>query len=986
LNVAGKPSATKRPPAAAPDQGTKDVPSGPLILLDGMSLAFRAYFALPPDLATSQGVVTNAVHGFTSMVVNLVRDHHPVGLAVAFDLPGGTFRDEIAEDYKGGRSDTPPDLPPQFEMIRSVLGSLAIPVVEAEGFEADDVLATLATEARDRQHPVIIVTGDRDAYQLVEDPYIRVLYNRRGVSDYALYDEAGIEERTGVRPERYPLLAALRGDPSDNLPGVPGVGEKTAAKLVNEYGDLDTILAHLDALPPKLRANLAAHAEQVRINAEVIPLVRDVPLDVHVDQLTLGGWDADAARGTFEEFELRTVWPRFSSLMGEGAFGPPSGSSGSGVGSGGSAAGAGSAGASSGGPARGPGVGPGGGEATGAPGWLAEPEVEVPTTTTAARQALERIFASAAASTGNVAVLARWSGDPGRSPIVSLTLSCEARTGDPPTAIVHIGPDADGVPALLGDPAVLEALASGFGPGGAGVVAHDAKEMMRSLLPLGVDIVGLTMDTAVVAYLLDPSVDRYRLADLASRFLEVTVDDGTGGKGQGTFALDEPAEPPERDDGIGEEDLRAIRLTAVLARLRPPLAEALDAVGEDALYRDIEQPLVRVLARMEVVGIPVDRVVLRSIAAGLAEECVSLELTIQDLAGTPFKVNSVPQLRIVLYETLGLTPVRKTKTGFSTDARTLELLRGQHPIIEALLRYREVEKLRSTYGESLAAEVADDGRIHATFRQTVARTGRLSSDRPNLHNIPVRTVEGRRFREAFVPSPGRRLLVADYDQVELRAIAHLSGDPGLSAAFAAGEDIHRTVASQVFGVERDEVTHAQRSTAKMVSYGLAYGMEAYGLSQRLGVPVDEAQAILEAFFTAFPSVREYMERAVSEARTAGFTVTAFGRRRPLPDLISTNYQVRQAAERQAMNAGIQGLAADLFKVALIRLDAGLEQGRLASDLVLQVHDEVLVDVVPDEADEVAALTEQALTGAADLSVPLKVAMAWGSSWAEAKEG
>jgi DNA polymerase-1 len=340
----------------------------------------------------------------------------------------------------------------------------------------------------------------------------------------------------------------------------------------------------------------------------------------------------------------------------------------------------------------------------------------------------------------------------------------------------------------------------------------------------------------------------------------------------------------------------------------------------------------------------------------------------------------------VLYDTLGLTPVRKTKTGFSTDARTLELLRGQHPIIEALLRYREVEKLRSTYGESLAAEVADDGRIHATFRQTVARTGRLSSDRPNLHNIPVRTVEGRRFREAFVPSPGRRLLVADYDQVELRAIAHLSGDPGLSAAFAAGEDIHRTVASQVFGVERDDVTHAQRSTAKMVSYGLAYGMEAYGLSQRLGVPVDEAQAILQAFFTAFPSVREYMERAVSEARTAGFTVTAFGRRRPLPDLISTNYQVRQAAERQAMNAGIQGLAADLFKVALIRLDAGLERRGLASDLVLQVHDEVLVDVVPDEADEVAALTEQALTGAADLSVPLKVAMAWGSSWAEAKEG
>jgi len=338
----------------------------------------------------------------------------------------------------------------------------------------------------------------------------------------------------------------------------------------------------------------------------------------------------------------------------------------------------------------------------------------------------------------------------------------------------------------------------------------------------------------------------------------------------------------------------------------------------------------------------------------------------------------------LLYEDLGLSPGRKTKTGFSTDARTLESLRGQHPIIEVLLRYREVEKLRSTYGETLAAEVAPDGRIHATFRQTVARTGRLSSDRPNLHNIPVRTEEGRRFREAFVPSAGRRLLVADYDQVELRAIAHLSGDPGLTGAFAAGEDIHRTVAARVFGVDRDAVTHEQRSTAKMVSYGLAYGMEAYGLAQRLAVPVEEAKGILDAFFEAFPSVHDYMDRAVAEARTNGYTMTTFGRRRPLPDLESSNHQIRQAAERQAMNAGIQGLAADLFKMALIRLDSGLEAGGYASDLVLQVHDEVLVDVAHDEEEEVRELTETALTGASDLSVPLKVAMAWGSSWAEAK--
>jgi DNA polymerase-1 len=931
-----------------------------------MSLAFRAYFALPPDLATSAGVVTNAVHGFASMVVNLVRDHRPVGLAVAFDLPGGTFRDAIVDDYKGGRAETPPDLPPQFEMIRSLLGSLAIPVVGAEGFEADDVLATLATEARDRGHPVIIVTGDRDSYQLVEDPYVRVLYNRRGVSDYALYDEAGIEERTGVVPEKYPLLAALRGDSSDNLPGVPGVGEKTAAKLVNQYGDLESLYAHLDALSPKLRDNLAAHRDQVLKNAEVIPLVRDVPLAVHVDQLVLGGWDHEAARTTFAEFELRTLWPRFTALMDEGAFGQPL------------------AGSSE--PTATAAVVPGGDPAGDQPAWLSQPEVAVPLDAAAACRDVQGAFAAARQGTGAVALFARWTGDSGRSPLASLTIAAEEGPGDS-GPVVHLGPAPDGGTALLADPAVLEVLAEGLGPSGVEVVAHDAKEIMRSLLPSGVDVARLALDTAVGAYLLDPSTDRYRVSDLAARFLGVEVDDGTGGRGQGVFVLDAPADDQsdtESDSGLDAAGLESVRLTAVVARLRPPMLEALAAVGEDRLSADIEQPLVRVLARMEVTGVPVDRDVLRSIAAALAEEVASLETTIHDLAGEPFKINSVPQLRTVLYDHLGLVPVRKTKTGFSTDARTLELLRGQHPIVEALLRYREVEKLRSTYGESLAAEVAPDGRIHATFRQTVARTGRLSSDRPNLHNIPVRTEEGRRFRQAFVPSPGRRLLVADYDQVELRAIAHLSGDPGLTAAFAAGEDIHRTVASRVFGIERHQVTHAQRSTAKMVSYGLAYGMEAYGLSQRLGVPVEEAQGILQAFFDGFPSVRSYMDRAVAEARDAGYTVTAFGRRRPLPDLTSTNYQLRQAAERQAMNAGIQGLAADLFKVALIRLDSGLEEGGLASDLVLQVHDEVLLDVDPGEEDEVAGLTERALTGAAELAVPLKVAMAWGSSWAEAK--
>jgi len=938
-----------------PSATTPNAPKGaPLVLLDGMSLAFRAFFALPPDLATKAGVVTNALYGFASMLVNLVRDHQPSGLAVAFDLPGGTFRDEVVSDYKAGRAETPDDLFPQFDMIRRLLAALAIPVVDAVGFEADDVLATLATEARDRGQTVIIVTGDRDSYQLVEDPYIQVLYNRRGVSDYVLYDEHGIQERTGVTPEKYPFLAALRGDPSDNLPGVPGVGEKTAAKLVNEYGDIDSLYAHLDALSPKLRENLAANLERVRMNAEVIPLIRDVPLTTTIDQLTLGGWSTEEAEAVFAEYELRTLWPRYQAVMNDGLLGPPVG--------GGPVVVARAEAAAEAAPV------------TDQPAWLTSPEIVAPDDAGEAVAGLETMVAAARFGNGNLAVFAQWTGDPGRSPLRSLAVTPEAGPDDTFPVLYLRGSD------LLEDPKVLSTLADVVGPGGVGVVGHDVKELMRSLLPLGVDTTGLVMDTAVAAYLLDSSIDRYHLVDLAHQQLGVVVEDGS--TGQGTFDLTD--DQAGGDGGIDADVLQSARLVSVVARLRVPLEMELAEAGGTALLHEIESPLVRVLARMEVVGVPVDREVLHEITAGLADECRSLETTIQDLAGEPFKVNSVPQLRSVLYEHLGLTPVRKTKTGFSTDARTLEQLRGQHPIIEALLRYREVEKLRSTYGESLAAEIAEDGRIHATFRQTVARTGRLSSDRPNLHNIPVRTEEGRRFRQAFVPSEGRRLLVADYDQVELRAIAHLSGDPGLTAAFAAGEDIHRTVASRVFGVERDQVTLAQRSTAKMVSYGLAYGMEAYGLSQRLNVPVEEAKAILDAFFEGFPAVHDYMDRTVAEARNSGFTVTAFGRRRLLPELLATNYQVRQGAERQAMNAGIQGLAADLFKVALLRLDTALAEGEFASELVLQVHDEVILDVVPTEAEAVEALTERALTGAADLSVPLKVAMAWGSSWADAK--
>jgi DNA polymerase-1 len=924
-----------------------------------MSLAFRAYFALPPTLSTTTGIVTNAVHGFVSMVQFIIREHAPGSLAVAFDLPGETFRDEMISDYKAGRSEAPKDLPPQFEMIREVMHALAIPVVEAPGFEADDVLATLATEARDRGTDVVVVTGDRDSFQLIEDPHVRVLYNRRGVSDYSLYDEAGIVERCGVPPSKYVMLASLRGDPSDNLPGIPGVGEKTAAKLLNAYGDLDGVFAHVSEQTPKLRENLTNNEALARSNATVIPLVRDVPLTVHVDQLQLGGWDLKTAEAAFAKYELKTHWQRVEELLAAGALGAAADGSAAPSGSGTVLTkdakatlnemrfGATAAGAAGG--------GVNGGAQPEEPGEVRAElvdfgEVRVPTLAEAATKDLDALAG------GTRSLVARWAGGAGRSPLTALALVANEGGGDVGAVMVP----AD----LLSSKDVAETLTEAMsGP----VVGHQVKEVMRSLLPLGIDCTGLIMDTGVAAYLLDASTGEYELSDLRG-----------GDDGQLQLSMGDPT--PE----LLDEAQTMVAEGRDVADLAAGFRQQIDALDMALLHDGIETPLVRVLAKMEVAGIGIDRVELTKISDELKMSAAALQNTVQELAGHEFNVNSTQQLRTVLYDELGLKPGKKTKTGYSTDAQTLESLRGEHPIIDALLSYREVEKLRSTYGENLLAEVSEDGRIHASFRQTVARTGRISSDRPNLHNIPVRSELGKQFRRAFVPAAGYTFLVADYDQVELRVIAHLSGDAGLIEAMTSGSDVHRVVASGVYRVPEEEVTHTQREFSKMVSYGLAYGMEAYGLSQRLGVPVDEAAAIMDSYFGAFPSVKQYMDETVVEARLRGGTCTEFGRLRPLPDLASSNYRVRQAAERQAMNAGIQGLAADIFKLALVRLDQSLEKAELGSRLVLQVHDEVIVEVAAGEEAEVSRLTEDALTGAADLKVPLTISMATGSSWSAAK--
>jgi len=878
-----------------------------LLLLDGNSLTYRAFFALPVDMATAGGQVTNAVFGFTSMLTNLLRDQRPDGLLVAFDRPEPTFRHVQEPLYKAQRESSPDELRQQMGLVKEILAAAGVTCVERVGFEADDIIATVAEQARQAGHEAIIVTGDRDTFQLVSDPYVKVLYNKRGVSDYDLYDEAGIVERTGVTPVQYPEYAALRGDTSDNLPGVPGVGEKTAAKLITTYGGLDGIFAHVDEQTPKLRASLIEHETRARTNHDLMLLRRDAPVEVDLAALAPRP-DAQALQRLFDLLEFRNMGARALEALGvSGSVSPAPEAS------------------------------------------ILEPVIRRIDTVDEVRDAPWQGGA-------DVSLAGAWAGEPGRSALRGVAVVADASTGK-----------VDWVPAsLLGSVDWARLRVRGV----------QTKALMCSLLDAGLALFELDLDVGVAGYLLDPSTARYDVASLLDRYTTHAL--ATRRAPEGQLALGEPS----ADDDAVEVASHALAVHA----LAPSLREALATTGMTALHDDMERPLVAVLAKMEHVGVGVDRAELSAINDRLREQVDALNGRLQAIVGRPFNPNSPHQLREILYTERGLTPGKKTKTGFSTDAATLERLRDDWPeFIDPLLRYRELEKLRGTYGEGLLSEVAADGRIHATFQQTVARTGRLSSDHPNLHNIPVRTDEGRVFRRAFVPAGGFELLVADYNQIELRCIAHLAHDPGLIEAFTSGQDLHRATASRVFAVAPEDVNLEQRSRAKMISYGLAYGMEAFGLAQRLGIGTGEASAILDAYFSAFPNVRAYMDRTVAEAKERGYTETLFGRRRPMPELLDPNQRVRQAAERQAMNAGIQGLAADIFKVALVRVDGALAEGDFRSRLVLQVHDEVVVEVAHGERDTVGPLVIDLMRHAAELSVPLEVNVSWGATWAAAKE-
>ena len=866
-------------------------------------------------MATASGQVTNAVFGFTSMLLNLVKDQNPDGVVVAFDRPEPTFRHEMLPEYKAQRDPTPDLLIEQFAIVRTVLDALQVPTVDLVGFEADDVLATMAVQIADNGDEAIIVTGDRDIYQMVKDPLIKVLYNKRGVSDYALYDEAGIVERTGVTPELYPQYAALRGDPSDNLPGVPGVGEKTAAKLINAYGGLDGIFDHADEQTPKLRQNLIEFEERARRNVDAMVLRTDAPVDLDLASVRWGTINTSDVRELFEELEFNSLYERLGELVGGDL-----------------------------------------------PSMASQENIleAEPTIATSADQCVE-LLGGLIQSQRPVSI--GWLADDDGS------LMALAAVHEPESAGVLVIETQ-----LLEDKKVQSALEEVLNVDRNGFDTHDAKQLTRGLRQLGLKSDGLRVDTAIAGYLLDPSGGRYVLDELLKKYCRTEIVRG------------DVVEAGQLDLAGSSDDqlLDVARDALAVNRLAPTMSNLINERSMVWLYEELERPLISVLSRMEDAGVGVDVTELTRMRDYLVGEVQRLESSIHDLAGHDFNVNSTKQLREVLFEELGLTPQKKTKTGYSTDAASLEKIRDQHEIVAVLLQYREVEKLRSTYGQGLLDVTDSDGRIRATFNQTVARTGRLSSEDPNLHNIPVRTSLGREFRKAFVPTEGFELLVADYNQIELRVIAHLAEDPGLIGAFEAGVDIHNATAASIFGVDPDDVNVEQRSQAKMVSYGLAYGMEAYGLGQRLGIETGEAAEILKAYFVAFPAVKSFMDDVVAQTKETGYTETIFGRRRPIPDLLSSNFRVRQAAERQAMNAPIQGLAADIFKIALVEIDRSLADMKAQSRLVLQVHDEVILEVHPDERDVIKKMTIGNMKDAAELRVPLEVNVATGPSWAQAK--
>ncbi|CAN5696737.1 DNA polymerase I [soil metagenome] len=867
-----------------------------LFLLDGHSLAYRAFFALPPTLATSSGTVTNAVYGFTSMLIKLLAEEKPDLVAVFFDSGKPTVRLAKDADYKAGRRETPQDFTSQLGLIEEVLDAMRIPVLRISGgHEADDAIGTLAVRASAQGVDATIVTADRDFFQLVR-PGITVMFNRRGISDIVRYDERAVTERYGITPAQYLDFVALKGDTSDNIPGVPGVGDKTAAKLVNQFGTVEELVLKTDMLKGKQRENVEASVERLGLNKDLARIDTDIELPVDPDDCVMGEWDADEVRRLFASLEFRSLFDRLQEVGN------------------------------------------------------AKPKVDV------AELDLREVSIDELPST--------WAGG---GPVgVQLASDHDAVNG--------VAISAGGAQAAYAPLDGVEPLGAFLAAEDAPKWTHDAKALERVAVRSGGTIGGVAFDTLLAGYLLDPASADYPLGALAESYL-------------GADVLGAVEDLPEGQLFADASWRVCAAEAAAIALLAPVMEERIDRQGLRPLLDDVELPLSTVLAGMEARGIRLDVDYLEEMGESVRDRMATLQADVYAYAGEEFKLNSPPQLRKILYEQLGLQPGKKTPKGeLSTDASVLEKLRDAHPIVDALLSWRELDKLNSTYLEALPRLVdARDGRVHTTFVQTAAATGRLSSTNPNLQNVPIRTELGRQIRRAFVPGDAAHvLLVLDYSQSELRILAHLSGDAGLRAAFASGEDIHTATAARVFGLPLDAVDPGSRSRAKMVNYGLAYGMNAWGLAQRLDIAPDEAQEIMVSYFASFPAIREYLDRQVGHATVEGFTETLLGRRRYIPELQAANPRVRDLGRRQALNAPIQGSASDVFKVAMIEVDRALRgEPQLDCHMLLTVHDELVFEVPEGDVEAAAALVRGAMEHAVDLEVPLQADVGWGENWSDA---
>jgi DNA polymerase-1 len=883
---------------------------GRVVLIDAHSLIYRAFFALPP-MSTSDGQVTNAVYGFTSMlaIVLASRPEYAIG---AFDMAAPTFRSKEYKEYKAGRRAMPDDLRPQIEKVRELLQAFSIPIYGIEGFEADDLIGTLSRIAEERGHSVTIVSGDLDCLQLVSES-VEALVPRRGITDTFLYGPDQVRQRYGFEPSQLIDFKALRGDTSDNIPGVPGVGDKTAAKLVQDFGTIEALLERVDELPDgRLKTSLKANEEQVRLGKRMVTIVRDVPIELDLERARWTRYDYEKVRLVFDRMEFRQLLSRFP---------PPD-------------------------------------QVPVQPSLTFEPTPE-PGGLRVVDDPAEA--ASMLAGSEDIAVYAFNEGAGRSARICGLGVSTGRHT------FYVAAPDA------------MDAVASTLS--GRPISGHDAKETELALRSLGGGRREWAFSTFLAAYLLGAGSRDPRLEDLAREFLDVNLVSTEQLLGTGRAAR-----KPKDVSATEAAEFAARRAEAIL-NLRPRLEAEMRNLGVDYLFHEIELPLAGVLADMESEGVAIDVPYLKDMQDELGGQLAAIESEVEEVAGQKFNLSAPQQLAKVLFEDLRLPVGKRTKTGYSTDADTLEALRDKHPIVGLILEHRQLSKLKSTYVDSLPQLVDPlSGRVHTSFGQASTATGRLSSSNPNLMNIPIRTELGQRIRRAFKAGrPGHVMVSADYSQIELRIAAHLSGDPKLLGAFAAGQDIHTATAAAVFGIPIESVDPNQRRLAKVANFGSIYGQGEYGLSQQLGITGDVAREFLAQYWSTYSRLKEYLDEVRKKAREEGLVVSATGRRRAIPDLRSPNFQLRSAAERMAINFPMQSLAADIIKIAMVRLQREIEGDQIEGRMLLQVHDELLFEVPESEVDQFAEKVPRIMTGAYELETGIEVETKVGPNWADMKK-